>query len=246
MGGQTSGRARDLSRCTVRRGDRAALRVQGGQRLSLAAGEGRPSLRGVRLSVKPLPPQPSHHWPGGAFHAGAGGLSDRLAPPSHCPAAAVEAACCLCQSLGPRDHHSDALPGTPRGVRYSGRGRGPPECSAVWEGLGQPAVKGQRLSIPVTLLPALRPWPRPLLSAPDPACLGGEACSVVPGPRAQASCPSRRLQGQGVVGASRAGLPPGHPPSPALFPLLRPLWASVPPQPFVFSSQLKLVFRCPA
>ena len=156
-GGQTGGRARDLSRCTVRRGDRAALRVQGGQRLSLAAGEGRPSLRGVRLSVKPLPPQPSHHWPSGACRAGAGGLSDRLAPPSHCPAAAVEAACCLCQSLGPRDHHSDALPGTPRGVRYSGRGRCPPECSAVWEGLGQPAVKGQRLSIPVTLLPALHP-----------------------------------------------------------------------------------------
>ena len=55
-GGQTGGKARDLSRCAVRRGDRAMLRVQGGQRLSLAAAEGRPSPGSVRLSVNPLPP----------------------------------------------------------------------------------------------------------------------------------------------------------------------------------------------
>ena len=188
-GGQTGGKARDLSRCAVRRGDRAVLRVQGGQRLSLAAAEGRPSPGSVRLSVNPLPPQPSLHWPSGAFHVGARGLSDRLAPPAHCPAAAVEAACCLCQSLDPGDHHSDAFPGTPRDVRYSGRGRCPPECSAAWEGLGQPAVKGQRLSIPVTLPPALRPGPGPCPPplAPPALVAGAQSQRLLCGPRPSGS-----------------------------------------------------------
>ena len=116
------------------------LRVQGRRRHPWLLGEGPPSLRRVLPQCEPPAPDPPTTGPGGPSTLGPEAswtgwlllLTDLVL--------LWGAVCCLCKSLDPRDHHSDAFPGTPRGARYSGRGQYPLECLG---GLGSTVREGQ-------------------------------------------------------------------------------------------------------
>ena len=235
--------------------DRATLCVQGRWGHPWLLGEGPPSLRRVLPQCEPPAPDPPTTGPGGPSTLGPEaswtGWLLLLTDP-----VLLWGQCAVCARA--------LTPGTTTQMHFLAppevsdtQGGGNTHLSA-WEDLAPPCGRARPACregsvaqhphnpapcpLPPAPCPDPCPPPRPLPPCPPPlpparlCCRSPvpEAPPVVPGPRAQARWPSRRLHGQGVVGASRAGLPAGDPPSPSLLPLLRPFWASVPPQPLCF------------